>query len=144
MKIYIVIIFFFAALYGCAEPAVRHEEDESFAYVEQPAPKEPAPAENETITPMEQWGEMRQQPEITETSGIKKASKFFDAAATAKVKRLPRAEKVKRIKGEKPEEKPEKPDETNKIAKKSKDDKQEVKPDGVSKTTESKSKKPTP
>jgi hypothetical protein len=144
MKLYIAIIFFSTAFLGCAEQPVRPEDDESFAYVEQPVPKELPPTDNEAMTPMELWGEMRAQPEITETSGIKKTSKFFDAAATAKIKKLPRAKKVKRIKGEKPEEKPENPDETNKIAKKSKDDKQEVKPDGVSKTTESKSKKQMP
>lgn len=85
LKIFIFCILFFVATLGYAETYPAIEDDN------------PSPSSQELA--MEQWMNMRQHPELTETSGTEKNSRvIIRKAATSKAKTLSKSKTSKKVK----------------------------------------------
>lgn len=92
MKIFICTIIFLVATSGYAEEYVQLEDDNSSASAQELA--------------TEQWMKMRQQPDLTETSGTERSSGLIRKAATSKVKVLSKSKTSKSVKSSNKNESP--------------------------------------
>lgn len=84
LKIIIFTIIFLVATSGYAEEYVQLEDDNSSATAQELA--------------TERWMKMRQQPDLTETSGTERSSVLIRKAATSKAKALSKSKTAKNVK----------------------------------------------
>lgn len=84
LKIIIFTIIFLVATSGYAEEYVQLEDDNSSATAQELA--------------TERWMKMRQQPDLTETSGTERSSVLIRKAATSKVQALSKSKTAKKVK----------------------------------------------